>query len=90
MFQFTRTAQEAIKEDKLQDLTQEILKSNTPWDIAERLAQMIMDSKSTLPIVVSIEEMQRIMNLFRVRGFDQHGNKIARGRKRLDSEDYND
>ena len=90
MFQFSRTAQEALREQKLQDLTLEILKTNSSFDIAEKLSQMLLDSTSSTPIVVSKEEMERIINLFRVRGYSQTGERIARGRKRLANEDYED
>lgn len=90
MFQFSRTAQEALREQKLQDLTLEILKTNSSFDIAEKLSQMLLDSTSSTPIVVSKEEMERIIRLFRVKGYDSSGNKIYRGRPKRDLEGYVD
>lgn len=90
MFQFSRAAQEALKEEKLSDLTMEILRSNSSFDIAEKLAQLLMENSKVNPIVITQEDMVVLNKIFRVKGFDTDGKRIGRGRPKKDNEDYND
>ena len=81
MFLYSREAAALAKEKEVHKLAQELLKSNNIFDIAQALAERIIDEKNAPNrIVVSQEEMDLIQSIFRVRGYAADGTEIKRGR----------
>ena len=81
--------QKAMK-DGTQDVTElaeYLMKSQSVYELAMSLAELMIDVESSAPrkIVVTKEEMNAITSLFRIRGYDEDGNRITKGRKRKDS-----
>lgn len=85
MFLYTKNAIALSKTNDVESLAMELLKSNTPYDIAMMLAEKICADKPQKRVVVSQEDMDTILSVFRVRGVDVDGKPIKRGRKRLDA-----
>ena len=81
MFLYSREAAQLAKDKEVQKLTMEIVKTNNVLDIAQALAERIIDEKNAPNrIVVSQEEMDLIQSIFRVRGYAADGTEIKRGR----------
>ena len=81
--------QKAMK-DGTQDVTElaeYLMKTQSVYELAMSLAELMIDVESSAPrkIVVPKEEMNAITSLFRIRGYDEDGNRITKGRKRKDS-----
>lgn len=81
--------QKAMK-DGTQDVTElaeYLMKTQSVYELAMSLAELMIDVESSTPkkIVVSQEELNTILSVFRVRGYDEKGEKIKSGRKRKDS-----
>lgn len=82
MFLYSREAVQMAKDNDVNKLTMELIKTNNAFDIAQALAERIINERNQPnKIVVSQEEMDLIQGLFRVRGFAEDGTKINRGRK---------
>ena len=82
MFLYSREAVQMAKDNDVDKLTMELLRSNNSIDIAKALAERIINERnSPNKIVVSQEEMDLIQSLFRVRGYAEDGTPINRGRK---------
>ena len=91
MFIYSRNAVELAKIEDKENLAMELLKTNTPYDLAIMLADKIIAERPQKKVVVSPEDFEAIKALFRVRGFADDGiTKIGRGRKKKPNEDYND
>lgn len=83
MFLFSREASTYAKEQEVDKLAMELLKTNNMMDIAAALAERIIAEKEApRKIVVSQAEMDLIQSIFRVRGYDENGEVIRQGRPR--------
>ena len=86
MFLFSREASTYAKEQEVDKLAMELLKTNNMMDLAAALAERIIAEKEApRKIVVSQAEMDLIQSIFRVRGYDENGEVIRQGRPRRDS-----
>ena len=89
MLLISKDLTKAIK-DGTQDVTEladYLLKNNSSWELAFSLAELMCTVEAMTPkkIVVSQEELNNILSLFRVRGIAEDGTPIKAGRKRKDS-----
>lgn len=69
----------------VKDLAREILESYPVTEIAESLAELLTKPTTTVeqkPIVLSDDDYQRVMAMFRQRGISADGVQIKRGRPR--------
>lgn len=78
--------QKAMK-DGTQDVTElaeYLMKTQSVYELAMSLAELMIDVESSTPkkIVVTEAEMKTIMSIFRIRGYDENGEKILSGRKK--------
>lgn len=64
------------------ELVQDLLRNNNVITLAERLADYVITYEEPRPIVVSQEEYDRIVSLFKIRGLRQDGTIENRGKKR--------
>ena len=67
------------------ELVQDLLRNNNVMELAERLAEYVITYEEPKPIVVSQEEYERIVSLFKIRGYRTDGSIENRGKKRIDS-----
>lgn len=83
--EFTKALREGTQDVK--ELAEYLLKNNTSYELAFSLAELMVQAESYNPkkIVVTEDEYKAITSLFRIRGFDEDGNKLTVGRKRKDS-----
>lgn len=65
----------------LQNLADHLVRNNTVYDLALRLAEYMLKDTAPKKITLSEEEYQTVMGLFRVRGVTDSGEKETRGRK---------
>lgn len=85
MFLFSRDASAYAKEQEVDKLAMELLKTNNMMDLAAALAERIIAEKETpKKIVVSQAEMDLINSIFRVRGINEDGTPVRQGRPRKD------
>lgn len=72
----------AAGEINVKDLAQDFLATYPITEIAESLAEMMVAPTvyEEKPVVLSDEDYQRVMKLFRVRGVAADGSQIRRGR----------
>lgn len=83
MLTYSREMVALAKEGNMEKLAMEIMRTNSVIDIAQALAERIIQEKETPKskrIVVTREEMDLIESLFRVRGLAADGQEIKRGR----------
>ena len=78
-----------IREKNLsqQELADHLVRNNTVYDLAMRLAEYMMKDTAPIRITLSEEEYQAVMNLFRIRGTRENGEQETRGRKSIRRED---
>lgn len=69
------------------ELVNYLMRNYSLFDITNSLAEFIFEVErdEKKPIVVTEEEYNQIVSLFRIRGFDVNGNPNPQGRKRKDS-----
>ena len=67
------------------ELVQDLLRNNNVMELAERLAEYVITYEEPKPIVVSQDEYERIVGLFKIRGYRTDGSIENRGKKRIDS-----
>lgn len=85
MFLFSREASTYAKEQEVDKLAMELLKTNNMMDLAAALAERIIAEKEApRKIVVSQAEMDLIQSIFRVRGINEDGTPVRQGRPRKD------
>ena len=86
MIQLTRKQKAAFAsgEINVKDLAQDFLATYPITEIAESLAEMMVAPTvyEEKPVVLSDEDYQRLMKMFRPRGIATDGTKIMRGRPR--------
>ena len=86
MFIFSKEIVSLSKTSDIDTLAMELMKSYNVIDIAKALAEKIIaENDAPKKIVVSQEELNTIMSIFRVRGIAEDGTPIKSGRKRKDS-----
>lgn len=73
----------AVKTGQMErrELVQDLLRQNNVIELAEKLADYVIAYDEPKPIVVSQEEYDRIVSLFKIRGLRADGTKENRGRK---------
>ena len=73
----------AVKTGQMErrELVQDLLRNNNVIELAEKLADYVIAYDEPKPIVVSQEEYDRIVSLFKIRGLRADGTKENRGRK---------
>lgn len=83
--EFTKSLKDGTQD--VEELANYLMKNNSAWELAYSLADLMVQVESSAPrkIVVTKEEMNAITSLFRIRGYDEDGNRITKGRKRKDS-----
>ena len=83
--EFTKPLKEGTQD--VHELAEYLMKNNTAWELAFSLAELMCNVEAMTPkkIVVTESEMKTIMSIFRIRGYDENGEKILSGRKRKDS-----
>lgn len=83
--EFTKPLKEGTQD--VQELAEYLMKSNSAWEIAYSLAELMCNVEASQPkkIVVSQEELNTILSVFRVRGIAEDGTPIKSGRKRKDA-----
>ena len=83
--EFAKSLKEGTQD--VQELADFLLKNNSAFELAYSLAELMCTVESAQPkkIVVSQEELNTIMSIFRVRGIAEDGTPIKSGRKRKDS-----
>lgn len=64
-----------------EQLVQELMRQNSVYTLAERLADYLLEYDEAKPIVVSQEEYDRITALFKIRGLRVDGSVENRGGK---------
>ena len=67
------------------ELVQDLLRNNNVMELAEKLAEYVITYEEPKPIVVSQDEYERIVGLFKIRGYRADGSIENRGKKRIDS-----
>ena len=84
--EYTKALKDGTQDVK--ELAEYLLKNNNAYELAFSLAEMMCSVEAMTPkkIVVTEEEMRAITSLFRIRGYDDNGEKIKSGRKRRDSQ----
>lgn len=71
----------AKEEDpNVQKMAMELINTNNVIDIATKLAEMIISERERKPIVISQEDMDYLLSIFRVKGYDANGNPTRKGR----------
>lgn len=65
-----------------EELVNELMKNNTVYTLAQRLADYIIAYDEARPIVVTQEEYDRITSLFKIRGVRPDGTPENRGKGR--------
>lgn len=89
MLLIAKEYQKAMKEgtQDVNELAEYLMKNNSAWELAMSLAEAMCTMESYTPkkIVVTQEELNTIISLFRVRGYTETGERITTGRKRKDS-----
>lgn len=80
--EFTKPLKEGTQD--VQELAEYLMKNNTAWELAFSLAELMCNVEAMTPkkIVVSQEELNTILSVFRVRGIAEDGTPIKSGRKK--------
>lgn len=90
MLLLSKENQKALKDGtvNITDLATELMKTNSAWELAVSLAELMATAESFTPtkITVSQEDYNQIMSIFRVRGVKDDGSAETRGRKPLKKE----
>ena len=83
MFLVDKALVSAVKSGQFtkRELVQDLLRQNTIMEMAERLADYIINEDESSPIVVSQQEFDKITSLFRIRGMRVDGTYENRGKK---------
>lgn len=78
--------QKAMKDgtQDVKELAEYLMKTQSVYELAMSLAELMIDVESSTPrkIVVSQEELNTILSVFRVRGIAEDGTPIKSGRKK--------
>lgn len=84
--EFTKALKDGTQ--NVSELAEYLMKNNTVWELAFSLAELMCTVESMTPkkVVVSQEEMNTILSVFRVRGIAEDGSKEVRGRKKKKEE----
>lgn len=84
--EFTKALKDGTQD--VSELAEYLMKNNTVWELAFSLAELMCTVESMTPkkVVVSQEEMNTILSVFRVRGIAEDGSKEVRGRKKKKEE----
>lgn len=84
--EFTKALKDGTQD--VSELAEYLMKNNTVWELAFSLAELMCTVESMTPkkVVVSQEEMNTILSIFRVRGIAEDGSKEVRGRKKKKEE----
>lgn len=80
--EFTKPLKDGTQD--VEELAEYLMKNNSAWELAHSLADLMCTVEASTPrkIVVTQEEMNAITSLFRIRGYDEDGNRITTGRKK--------
>ena len=83
MIQIDKALVSAVKSGQInkRELVNELLHHNNIIELADRLAEYIINDEEIAPIVVSQSEFERIASLFRIRGTRADGTTENRGKK---------
>lgn len=91
MLLIAKELQKAMREgtQDVNELAEYLMKNNSAWELAYSLAELSCTVEASTPkkVVVSQEDMDTIMSIFRVRGVTEDGKKEVRGRKRKDEKE---
>ena len=70
------------------ELADYLVKNNSAYELATSLAELMTTAESYMPtkIIVSQEEYNQIIGMFRIRGITETGEKETRGRKRKEGQ----
>ena len=84
MFLLDKALCSAVKSGQIdrRELVQDLLRQNSVFDLAERLADYTITYDEPKPITVSQEEYDRITGLFKIRGYRVDGSVENRGKKK--------
>lgn len=84
MFLLEKATVSAVRTGQMdkRELVNELLRNNTVMELAEKLAEYIVTYDEPRPIVVSQEEYDRIVALFKIRGLRPDGTVENRGKKK--------
>jgi hypothetical protein len=84
MFLLDKALASAVRSGQMdkKQLVNDLLRNNNVLELAEKLADYVITYDEPRPIVVSQEEYDRIVALFKIRGLRQDGTVETRGKKR--------
>lgn len=84
MFLLDKALASAVRSGQMdkKQLVNDLLRNNNVMELAEKLADYVITYDEPRPIVVSQEEYDRIVGLFKIRGLRQDGSIETRGKKR--------
>ena len=70
------------------ELADYLLKNNSSYELATSLAELMITAESYAPkkVVVSQEDLETIMSVFRIRGVKDDGSAESRGRKKKEGD----
>ncbi len=64
------------------ELVNDLLRQNNVMELADKLAEYLINYEDASPIVVSPQDFERITSLFRIRGMRSDGTFENRGKKK--------
>lgn len=84
MFLLEKATVSAVRTGQMdkRELVNELLRQNNVMELAERLADYVIQYEEPRPIVVSQDEYDRIVSLFKIRGLRADGTIETRGKKK--------
>ena len=84
MFLLDKALASAVRTGQMdrRELVNDLLRNNNVMELAERLADYVIAYEEPKPIVVSQEEYDRIVSLFKIRGLRADGSIETRGKKK--------
>lgn len=84
MFLLDKALASAVRSGQMdrRELVNDLLRQNNVMELAERLADYVIAYEEPRPIVVSQEEYDRIVGLFKIRGLRADGSVETRGKKK--------
>jgi hypothetical protein len=84
MFLLDKALASAVRSGQMdrRELVNDLLRNNNVMELAERLADYVIAYEEPKPIVVSQEEYDRIVSLFKIRGLRADGSIETRGKKK--------
>lgn len=84
MFLLDKALASAVRTGQMdrRELVNDLLRQNNVMELAERLADYVIAYEEPKPIVVSQEEYDRIVSLFKIRGLRADGSIETRGKKK--------